>query len=353
MSINDIKKQEEKQQFEYDHVVIPPADMVAFTEQRSCADIYRMYRNEQLEIKPDFQREIVWPRTSQTRFIDSLSKQLPIPSMCISLDYQTEKRWVVDGLQRISSIISFLGDSKNRFSKLEDVDSKISGKTPEEIKKQHLEVYNRIENLPIPITVLRCDMSKPNHREYLFTIFHRLNAGGNKLNNQEIRNCIYSGSLNNFLKGVVKNKNFRSLFGLAQNKHYRYAYEELVLRIIAFSEKYEEYTGKLSSFLNSYMDQRRNESSDWINQMNEKIEDGIRFLFNVYPDGEMRKMSKAQIDAIFGAVLRSGTAKNPRKIREQLDNLGELQIESLQASLSDKSKVITRMNAVVGVFNAC
>jgi uncharacterized protein with ParB-like and HNH nuclease domain len=37
----------------------------------------------------------------QTRFIDSLMKQLPIPSMCISLDYKTDKRYIIDGLQRI------------------------------------------------------------------------------------------------------------------------------------------------------------------------------------------------------------------------------------------------------------
>lgn len=38
---------------------------------------------------------------------------------------------------------------------------------------------------------------------YLFTIFHRLNSGGSKLTNQEIRNCIYNGDLNNLLKEIV------------------------------------------------------------------------------------------------------------------------------------------------------
>ena len=60
-----------------------------------------------------------------------------------------------------------------------------------------------MENLSLPITVLRCDYQKKNHAEYMFTIFHRLNTGGTKLNNQEIRNCIYSGSFNDFLKEMA------------------------------------------------------------------------------------------------------------------------------------------------------
>ena len=88
--------------------VMPPPDIVAFNEQRSCADIFRMYQKGQIEISPDFQRGEVWRNSAQTLFIDSLMKQLPIPSMCISLDISSQKRMVIDGLQRITSIIKFL-----------------------------------------------------------------------------------------------------------------------------------------------------------------------------------------------------------------------------------------------------
>ena len=93
--------------------VMPPPDIVAFNEQRSCADIYRMYLKNQININPDFQRGEVWRNPAQTLFIDSLMKQLPIPSMCISLDISTQKRMVIDGLQRISSIIKFLNEQND------------------------------------------------------------------------------------------------------------------------------------------------------------------------------------------------------------------------------------------------
>jgi uncharacterized protein with ParB-like and HNH nuclease domain len=68
-----------------------------------------MFKQGILNIQPEFQREIVWKGPAQTRFIDSLIKQLPIPSLCFSLDYKTQRWQVIDGLQRMASIIRFLG----------------------------------------------------------------------------------------------------------------------------------------------------------------------------------------------------------------------------------------------------
>ena len=100
------------------------------------------------------------------------------------------------------------------MSKLPDIDKKISGQTISkfQIEKSPLhDFYTRVEDLTLPITVLRCDYSKKNHMRYLFTIFHRLNSGGMKLNNQEIRNCIYSGKFNNLLKELNNNDDWISI----------------------------------------------------------------------------------------------------------------------------------------------
>lgn len=61
---------------------IPPTDIVAYNELRSCADLVRMHASGKLEIQPDFQREVVWKQDDQSRFIDSLVKQLPI-QVCV------------------------------------------------------------------------------------------------------------------------------------------------------------------------------------------------------------------------------------------------------------------------------
>jgi len=165
----------EKSSFEDDDSVeVPPPEIVAYNELRSCADLFRMYTQKALVIQPEFQREIVWKAPAQTRFIDSLIKQLPIPSMCFSLDYKLQQWQVIDGLQRISSIIRFLSAENWTLSKLDDIDPKISGQpatTFADTRSPLNEYYKRVENLTLPITVLRCDYSKKSHTNY-FVIFN-------------------------------------------------------------------------------------------------------------------------------------------------------------------------------------
>src|SRR5262249_22025962 len=103
-----IEELEKEELYTDDHNEIPPGDIVAYNELRSCADLLRMHEAGTLDIQPDFQREVVWPTSDQTRFIDSLTKQLPIPSMCFAFDFKQNKWLVIDGLQRIATIIRFL-----------------------------------------------------------------------------------------------------------------------------------------------------------------------------------------------------------------------------------------------------
>jgi uncharacterized protein with ParB-like and HNH nuclease domain len=188
-----------------------------------------------LEIQPEFQRDIVWKGPDQTRFIDSLIKQLPIPSMCFALDHKAQKWIVIDGLQRISTIVKFLEGGDWKLSQLEDIEREIAGKSVAAIKTStgplH-QYYTRVENLSVPITVLRCDFKKKAHMEYLFTIFHRLNTGGMKLNNQEIRNCIYGGALNNLLKELDEYPHWRRINKMKPGKTYRFTKQDIMLRFL-------------------------------------------------------------------------------------------------------------------------
>lgn len=241
----------------------PPRDVVAFNELRSCADLYRLFSEGTLEIQPYFQRNAVWKGPDQSKFIDSLIKQLPIPSMCFSLDFHTQKWQVVDGLQRMTAIASFLGNTEWRLSKLKEIDQKISGRTNIEIRDGSEDskiLYRRIQNLSLPITVIRCDQSRKDHSEYLFTIFHRLNSGGAKLNNQEIRNCIYSGTFNQNLRAWDEKPKWKKIKNAIPGKGVRFKSIELILRFLALRASINEYSGNMPSFLNNFMRENRNPS---------------------------------------------------------------------------------------------
>lgn len=354
MTSKEIKKLEEDQQYESDSNDLPPSDIVAFNELRSCADLLRLYNSEQpdgtrqLDIQPNFQRDVVWSKPDQTRFIDSLTKQLPIPSMCISLDYKTDKRLVIDGLQRMQTIINFLSNDEWKLSELNDIDERLSGKTVHTIKTKSKDVYDRVQNVMIPITVIRCDYSKPQHNEYLFTIFRRLNSGGVKLNNQEIRNCIFSGSLNALLKELAKSNETKKLFGVKT----RFANEEIILRFFAFNENLSIYRGSLSKFLNDYMSENRSLAQYKIQSHQDLYLTTTKIIYEKIFD----KSSASSYGKTFLEGLLYGVSQNIEKLKNESDDklktlfqnfksLPEYSVESLKEGLSAQDKVMRRLSA--------
>ncbi|MBA3019140.1 MAG: DUF262 domain-containing protein [Desulfobacteraceae bacterium] len=347
---------------EDDSPEVPPADIVAYNESRSCADLFRMYNQGILEIQPEFQREIVWKSPAQTRFIDSLTKQLPIPSMCFSMDHKTLRWKVIDGLQRMASIIRFLsGDPTWILSRLDDIDQDLSGKSAKSFLNPDSSIhhfYRRVENLTLPITVLRCDYSKKSNTNYLFTIFHRLNTGAMKLNNQEIRNCIYSGALNNLLKDLNKNTEWMRLNKMKKEVGFRFTKEELILRFFAFYDQYKEYGGRLAKFLNEYMADNRNLDDTQAMEKKELFERTVRLVFMKLFDG--KAPTKTPISVIEATLV--GVAKNidtleevsPQDLKSKYSSLfqhEEFSDQKLSEGLSGKLRVTGRLDAAINIFS--
>lgn len=343
-----------------DSVEFPPSDIVAFNELRSCSDLLRMYQKKKLNIQPIFQREKVWKPKEYTRFIDSLMKQLPIPSLCFSHDYKTQKWEVIDGLQRISSIIQFLDENEWRFSKLDDVDPRISGKKAELFQDEEselYELYERVENLTLPITVVRCDLSKESHRNYLFTIFHRLNTGGTKLNNQEIRNCIYSGKYNSLIKKLNDDEKWVVINNISEEKVYRFATVELILRFFAFHDNLSEYKGTLSKFLNKYLGDNINPDAEFIEDKAELFQRVTKLIIDSISVATLKSLSLTVLEALLHGLaanidaLENKTNEEILAAYNTLREQAELSPESLSEGLASKDKVIGRLTKSAEVFN--
>jgi hypothetical protein len=352
----------EKQTFEEDDSFeLPPPDIIAYNELRSCADLFRMYAQGILEIQPEYQREVVWKDPEQTRFIDSLVKQLPIPSMCFSLDYKTQKWQVIDGLQRMWSIIRFLSDTNWILSKLDDIDPKMSGQPMSRFVDRNSDLHSyftRVENLTIPITILRCDYSKMSHMNYIFMIFHRLNSGGAKLTNQEIRNCIYGGSLNKFLKELNMNPNWMRINKIKQTSGHRFIQEEIILRFFAFHDGYENYTGRLAKFLNNYMAEHRNPGDSFLTDKKKLFNRTIDLVYKSIFEGKPpRKLSTSVLEAILVGVslnLEFVESQPTSSIKAMYDKLlaqEEFSDKKLREGLSGKDRVIGRISTAKKVFS--
>ncbi|MBS1941783.1 MAG: DUF262 domain-containing protein [Bacteroidetes bacterium] len=339
---------------------IPPADIVAYNELRSCADLFRMHATGKLEIQPDFQREVVWKQDDQTRFIDSLVKQLPIPSMCFSLDYKTQKWKVIDGLQRMTSIIRFLSTAEWKLSDLSDIHPNLRGAKNSVLRlgsDEQKRLFALVEDVSIPVTVIRCDYTQPSHMLYLFTIFHRLNSGGVRLTNQEIRNCIYTGPFNDLLKEFdKKNPDWKELKKRIWGSMDRFRSVEVLLRVLAFVEDRQKYDGNLARFLNDYMYRRANDSSITLEAIECRLKAMTKLARNVLSTEPKKKLPLLLVEALLVAMYDQGDALAKMSQEAVASAFASMRahpsfVENARYAITSSDNVRIRLDAAVAAFS--
>src|SRR4051812_7855312 len=82
----------------------------------SIGELTNLCRDGELIIRPEFQRFFRWTDTQKSRLVESLLLGIPLPSIFVA---QTESgKWeLVDGLQRVSTILQLQGELKDRSGK--------------------------------------------------------------------------------------------------------------------------------------------------------------------------------------------------------------------------------------------
>src|SRR5258705_13828271 len=74
----------------------------------SFNELMDMVVNNELDIEPDYQRLFRWSDGQQSRFIESLILEMPVPPIFV-IEEQTGRYQLIDGLQRISSYLHLRG----------------------------------------------------------------------------------------------------------------------------------------------------------------------------------------------------------------------------------------------------
>ncbi len=218
--------------------------------------VKRLNRND--IIIPTFQRDYVWRQPEASKFIESLLLGLPVPGLFFATDANTNKQLVIDGQQRPRTLQFFYngffnprpGDATQRTFTLTKVQEPFEGLTYATFP-EHDRI--RLDTSIIHATTIK--QTKPAGDDTsLYHIFERLNSGGRRLTDQEMRLAIYHGSLIDLVKDLNDYAPWRKIFG---KPHTRLKDQELILRFFALFHGLDDYQRPLSEFLNKYAGRNR------------------------------------------------------------------------------------------------
>ena len=215
-----------------------------------------LYLDNEIIIDPAFQRLFRWKKPQQTSFIESLLLGIPIPPIFVA--ETKESQWeLVDGLQRISTFLSFFGMLKNvpneknnwKLGKAELIKS-LEGLSCKELP---INLQINLKRYVCRVEIIKWDTTQFIDMRY--ELFSRLNTGGSPLTEQELRNCIFRGisnEFNEFLNQEAKNQIFVDLIGPTEKQLEEKYIDELILRFCSLYDS-ESVKTNISKHMTDFM----------------------------------------------------------------------------------------------------
>lgn len=154
-------------------------------QQYPISDLYDWIKKGTLILNPEFQRGDIWIPSAQSYFIDTLLRNLPIPSIYLRLvtdpDTRTSYREVVDGQQRLMAIERFIDGNLTLDKRSKEYAGQTYDTLDEEDQQRFLAYQISVEQL------------FSTDDDTVLDIFHRINAYGLSLNHQELRHGKFQG----------------------------------------------------------------------------------------------------------------------------------------------------------------
>ncbi|SHI47506.1 Protein of unknown function DUF262 [Palleronia salina] len=294
--------------------------------------------------KPEFQRNFVWSLPQASKFVESILLGLPIPSIFLYREEETQKLLIIDGLQRLTTLHAFYKGRlphNDRVFKLTRVKSQYEGKTFDELSSED---QLRFEDAVIHAMIVQ-QLAPDDSNSSVFHIFDRLNSNGTPLQAQEMRAAIYHGKYQNLLGTLNKNPDWRAVFG---KEHKRAKDQELILRFLALYYNADSYSKPMATFLNDFMNEYRNPSDQVVETHGALFEDSIGRARAAFGERAFRPQRTFNI-AVFDSMML-GIARNPQASAAQIASAYEGLLENgdfrqaISEATSDENSVERRIN---------
>jgi hypothetical protein len=267
----------------------------------TIADIREWNGNGTLLLQPDYQRREVWGDAARVMLIDSILNDIPMPKIFVSKAIKDMRtyRSVIDGQQRITTILSFLNDG---FALEEPYNGPYGGKKFSELS----------EGIRDDILLYSIDFNEASGLELdeLREVYARVNKYLVPLNRQELRKADFPGE---FLKVTEQMANLDALDDMGlfnatarrRSLDVEYVSELLAAQLKGISDK----KNAIDECCRDYATWPSTESAAARAEFESAIADISNIFDSTYPMKKTRWKQKADFYSFFFAVLslkRSG-----------------------------------------------
>jgi hypothetical protein len=259
-----------------------PANIRVETRTVTIDLLLQRIRNNELDLSPSFQRRSdIWSKKTKSRLIESILIRLPIPAFYI--DSTEYGKWeIVDGLQRLTALKSFVIDQNLTLSNLEffpDLEGKVYDELPRSFQRRILETQ---------VTVYFIE--KGTSPDITFNIFKRINTSGVSLSTQEVRHALNQGKATELLKELSETPEFLKATS-SRIPSTRMEDREIITRFLAFSIcSYSDYQASdFDRFLDGIMKQINKMSDFEIDVLRNHFRQAMENSYRIFGEDAFRK----------------------------------------------------------------
>lgn len=174
----------------------------------SITEAYRNYRNNEFFVNRQYQRKLVWTEEEKSDLVDSILEGFPIPLLLFaehSLDFPVGRYEIIDGIQRLNAIFSFIENGFPLHDQYFDVnelararqaaDDGVFEPAPGDAPRLSPSQCANILDYQLAVTIFPA-----TDQDAITEIFGRINSRGKQLSNQERRQAGVVTSFSNLVR---------------------------------------------------------------------------------------------------------------------------------------------------------
>ncbi|NAO33395.1 DUF262 domain-containing protein [Pseudomonas syringae] len=322
---------------------------------------------DNIKINPEFQRRDRWDEERQSRLIESLLMNVPIPPVFLGED-DYGFYVVLDGRQRLTAIQSFLNNTLALKGLV--VWDDLNGLRFNELVKRGLDKHLTRRFLSA-IALL-----KESSPAIKYDVFDRLNTGGVKANEMEVRNAVFRGPFTDALHKLSRHPEFCKAWEIPidpieaqSNPIYQKMIDlSIVLRFFALSDP-EKMDTTFKDFLGEFMEERNKlyvATPELAARDAERFERAVLNSINVFGTNSFRnpsKMMKGPPSLPIAEAIMIGlsdydpaliTEEIAKEIKSDFSNLCNDPdfLKSISSGTNGKGAIKTRINKARAMFRS-